>query len=269
VLGCLSRGPHVVVSARGSDVASRVGSLFWQSVYRWELRRADLVHVVSDPLAEALRNWIHVEPDRIVLAPLGVDTEFLSLVDFASRPDDGQILCTRSHKKVYDQATLIRAMARLRNQGVAFHVTFADPLQADTTRRLIHDYGLAGMATFLDGYTVEQLPALMANADVYVSTSLSDGTSNSLLEAMSTGTFPVVTDIAANRPWVQHGRNGFLFPPGDDEALSDRLLEAMTSSNIRADAAPLSRQVIVEKGDLYRNTDRLLAAFDKCLASDN
>jgi glycosyltransferase involved in cell wall biosynthesis len=51
---------------------------------------------------------------------------------------------------------------------------------------------------------------LLSQTDIYVSTSLYDGTSVSLLEAMGSGAFPIVTDIPSNREWISPGQNGFL-----------------------------------------------------------
>ena len=48
----------------------------------------------------------------------------------------------------------------------------------------------------------------------------------SILEAMASGSFPIVTDIAANRAWISHGRNGFLVPSGNDKALAAGIIEA-------------------------------------------
>jgi glycosyltransferase involved in cell wall biosynthesis len=265
VAACMSGHPHVVVSARGSDVMAHVSSALWRSVFRWEGRRAALVHAVSAPLAEVLERRVGVAAEKLLVCPIGVDTERLALVDPAARPAAGRILCTRAHKPVYDHATLVRAMGRLKGRGTGCHVTFANAYLAETTRDLVRDAGVEGMATFLPGYRIEDLPALMAGADVYVSCSLSDGTSSSLLEAMSTGTFPVVSDIPANRPWVEHGRSGYLFPPGDDAALADRLAEALADAGLRARAAPVCRDVVVRGGDVRRQMDTLLAAFERCL----
>lgn len=265
VVACLSGHPHVVVSARGSDVMTHVSSALWRGVFRWEARRAALVHAVSAHLAEALEQRAGVAAEKLLVCPVGVDTERLALVDPAARPAAGRVLCTRAHAPVYDQATLVRAMARLKARGTACHVTFANASFAEATRDLVREAGVEDMATFLPGYRLEELPSLMAAADVYVSCSLSDGTSSSLLEAMSTGTLPVVTDIAANRPWVEHGRSGYLFPPGDDAALADRLAEALADAGLRARAAPVCRDVVVRGGDVRRQMDTLLAAFERCL----
>jgi len=265
VAACLSGHPRVVVSARGSDVLDHVGSPLWRAVFRWEARRAGLVHAVSEPLAQALRDRVGVAPGRILVAPIGVDTRRFALVAPSSRPNAGRIICTRAHAPVYDQATLVRAMARLKKQGVTCHVTFANAYRTEMTQRLVRDHGVEDMATFLPGYRLEELPGLLAQADVYVSCSLSDGTSSSLLEAMSSGLFPVVSDIPANCPWIEDGRSGRLFPPGDDAALAERLAEALAMPERRAAASPINRQTVLERGDLVTETGRMIAAFKKLL----
>jgi glycosyltransferase involved in cell wall biosynthesis len=73
-------------------------------------------------------------------------------------------------------------------------------------------------------------------ADVYVSTSVSEGMSNALLEAMSNGVMPVVSQVSGVDELVEEGVTGFLFPPGDENALGTRLEKAlaMTAEHRRA-----------------------------------
>jgi glycosyltransferase involved in cell wall biosynthesis len=202
---------------------------------------------------------------RVVVSPVGVDTNFLAYVEPSARPNAGRIFCNRAHWPVYDQPTVVRAVARLSEEGVRCSLTFACPRGIERTRALVSRMGLGDVIAFGSGYAYEELPAVLASADVYVSASLSDGTSQSLLEAMSTGLMPVVSDIPANRPWVEHGKNGLLFPAGDDEALAARLKEALERPDLRAAAAPLNRRIVIERGDVNREAKRLLDVFDRCL----
>ena len=266
VVACLRGHPHVVVSARGTDVNGHIGSRIWRAVFRWQGRRCDLVHAVSHPLADKLQG-AGVDPGKLIVCPIGVDTQRLGLIDPAARPDARRIVTTRAHGPTYDQDTLVRALARLKQRGFDCHVTFASDLRAEPTRQLVRQLGLEDRVTFLGGYRLEELPSVLAAADVFVSCSRSDGTSSSLLEAMSTGTFPVVSDIEANRPWVRHGRNGYLFAVGDDAALADLLADALSNADLRAAAAPLNRQIILERGDVYGQMDKLLEAFRRVLTS--
>ena len=76
----------------------------------------------------------------------------------------------------------------------------------------------------------------LKEADVYVSTSVSEGMSNALLEAMSSGVMPVVSRVSGADDLVEEGVSGFLFTPGDEMALARRLEKslAMTAECRRA-----------------------------------
>jgi glycosyltransferase involved in cell wall biosynthesis len=71
------------------------------------------------------------------------------------------------------------------------------------------------------------MPNLLAQSDIYVSTSPYDGTSVSLLEALASGAFPIVTDIPSNREWITDGDNGFLVPIDEAWILARKILDAI------------------------------------------
>ncbi len=265
LMACVSGSPHVVVSAQGSDVNTRTGSRLWSKVFRWEGRRAMFVHAVSEPLADTLARAFAIPRERVLVSPVGVDTGFLQPVGPDARPGTNRVISTRAHLPIYDQGALLRAAVGLRERGVPCHVSFTSVREVGRTKRLVDQCGAADLVTFRDGYAYHELPQILAGADVYVSASRSDGTSQSLLEALSTSTFPVVSDIPANRPWVEHGENGLLFPVGDDEALAHCLERAFADDALRARAAPLNRQIVCERGDLYKEANKLLAAFEEHL----
>lgn len=263
LIGCLGGHPALVVSALGSDVNTRADSTIWRFVIHWVCRRAGLVHAVSDDLAQKLIGRFGVPGSKVMVAPIGVDTEALPLIDPTSRPHCGRIVNTRAHKPLYDQATFVKAMRRLKDRKVKFHAIFASDRSVERTQELVRQHGVEDEVTFLGGYRDDQLLSILTDADVYVSSSTTDGTSQSLLEAMSTGLFPVVSDIVANRPWVRQGENGLLFPVGDDKALALQLEESIGNPQMRANAAPLSRKIVVAKGDLTSLAGELLAAFQR------
>jgi glycosyltransferase involved in cell wall biosynthesis len=59
------------------------------------------------------------------------------------------------------------------------------------------------------------IPALLAATDVYLNTSISEGLSNSIMEAM-VAEVPVLAAATGGTPeLIQDGETGLLFPPGD------------------------------------------------------
>jgi glycosyltransferase involved in cell wall biosynthesis len=73
----------------------------------------------------------------------------------------------------------------------------------------------------------------LKNSDIYVSTSLSDGTSASLLEAMITGLACVVSDIPGNKEWIVDGVNGMLFPARNHEKLAEKMIQLARDAELR------------------------------------
>ena len=103
----------------------------------------------------------------------------------------------------------------------------------------------------------------LSRAEVYVSTSPTDGTSLSLLEAMACGTLPVVADTDANRPWIEEGVTGSLFQPGDPQDLAEKILKALHSGEFRDSAREKNRLVIEQKADWHRNMGEMERLYQR------
>ncbi|MDD5427110.1 MAG: glycosyltransferase [candidate division Zixibacteria bacterium] len=74
----------------------------------------------------------------------------------------------------------------------------------------------------------QDVPELLHIFDLFVLSSLSEGTSVSLLEAMAAGLPPVVTNVGGNPDIVKNGENGLVVEPKDTPALADAILEILT-----------------------------------------
>lgn len=61
--------------------------------------------------------------------------------------------------------------------------------------------------------------------DVFVNVSEYEGTSLSMLEAMSFGCVPVVTDVSGTREFIKEDMNGYICNVGDIEAIANSVLE--------------------------------------------
>jgi glycosyltransferase involved in cell wall biosynthesis len=70
-------------------------------------------------------------------------------------------------------------------------------------------------------------------ADIVVHPALSDGMSNSLLEAMAAGLAPVVTALPSVDGLVEDGQSGLLFPPASSGALAKALSRVISETELR------------------------------------
>jgi glycosyltransferase involved in cell wall biosynthesis len=63
------------------------------------------------------------------------------------------------------------------------------------------------------------IPAVLANSDIFVMPSYSEGLSNALMEAMASGCACIASEVGGNAFLLQNGISGLLFDAGDREAL--------------------------------------------------
>ena len=246
-----------IVSLHGSDILVRGTSAVGRVVLRRVLGQSSLIHAVSDELAARARDLMSGG-----VADIRVQTQGIDLTRFPFDPPVEQgppirLLCTRTLEAIYSNDTLIRACARLRQRGVPVELTLAagGPDQA-ALERLVDAEGLSRTVQFLGGFHNEQLTELMRQHDVYVSASLSDGTSISLLEAMAFGLFPVISRIESNLAWVTEGETASLFAPGNADELAD-VVEKVAREGISPEAVRRNRVTIEVRADREKNMDEM------------
>ena len=92
-----------------------------------------------------------------------------------------------------------------------------------------------------------------AQSNVYISMTISEGVSASLMEAMASGCYPVVSDLTANRMWIRDGQSGELVKTDDLELLVQRLREVWEKRDTLAAAIEENRCLIEEKGSQETN----------------
>jgi L-malate glycosyltransferase len=105
---------------------------------------------------------------------------------------------------------------------------------------LSHSLGLDNNVVFIGFMSLEAQEDYYRKASVYFSLPTSDATSVSLLEAMAWGCIPILSDIPANKEWVENGVNGLILKEND-------LMIDLDILNKQKDIALKNRQIISEK----------------------
>lgn len=250
-LATLCKRHPVAVSAWGSDVLIAPERSRWhrrriESV----LRRADWLFADAELLGERMRE-LGADPRRMTIAPLGVDDSWLEIGQRRTARDHEPltVLTCRRMEPLYRVDTFIRAAANLvaANPKQFDFVVGGDGSQRDHLERLAQSLGLSAQMRFTGFLDQQQLQTQLSSADLYVSCSSSDGTSVSMLEAMAAGCVPIVTDLAVNHEWIEHGVNGLMFPVGDDRALSEMIRQAASGMNWRREVARRNREIITRR----------------------
>lgn len=212
----------------------------------------------SREIADDLARWGIAEA-RIHRIPNGVEMA----APVARAPDpDGMPRCVYLGR--LDRGKAIDVMLR----GVALldeafrprlDIVGDGPARAEL-EALARELGLEGAVTFT-GAVRDVGPALRA-ADIYVSTSLSEGMSNALLEAMSFGCMPLVSKVSGVADIVEDGRSGLLFEPGDPRAFAAALEWAMAlPPEARRAMGDAARATVSERFGMEAVADQFLSAY--------
>jgi glycosyltransferase involved in cell wall biosynthesis len=245
----------------------------WKWVTRFTLRRSAALLGDCDTIRQ-LAIGHGMPPDRIVTFPWGANIEkYIPLPGpkhlSALRQrlgwgvDTYVLLSTRNWTPLYGVEDLARAFVKARQVVPELRLLMLGngPL-APMIRRIFQQAGLMEQVHFPGQVSQERLPEYYQSADLYISTSHSDGTSISLLEALACGTPVLLSDIPGNQEWVtEPGRVGWLFADGNVADLTAGILRAHAA---RAQASALgqaARQLAETRADWKQNFPKLFEAY--------
>ncbi len=218
--------PRVVATLHGGHVRL---SPFKSWLYLKLLRRSDRVVCVAAqqmPLMESQLGGYN----GVVHTPYGVDTTPLSDAGVLTKmreqlgiPQDAFIVAMVArfeHPK--DQDSLVQAAAQLLNQSKpCFFILVGDGSRRKVIESQVATMGLSEQFRFVQNST--EVGSILAATNVCVLPSFHEGLPISILEYMAAGKPVVASDVGGVRELVRDGKDGFVIPAGDVDALMDRL----------------------------------------------
>jgi glycosyltransferase involved in cell wall biosynthesis len=154
----------------------------------------------------------------------------------------------------------LRAAAAIRKQVDAhFAIAGTGTAQGDLMA-LASELGIAEDVSFLGLLSSHQLSNLHNLATLFVICSATESQSIATLEAMASGLPVVAVNAEALPDLVHEGRNGFLVPSGDHEAIARRAVEILANAQLQRTFAVESRRIALTH-TLDRTVDRYLALY--------
>ena len=140
---------------------------------------------------------------------------------------------------------MLHAFKEVLNKGIlAKLVIVGDGEERQNIESLIKQLDLTANVV-LTGYEAKP-QALLAMMDIYLLSSLSEGTSMTLLEAMSLGKPCVVTDAGGNPEIITHQLNGLVTPNDDASQFAAAIIHLAKDVNTRAIMAKAAKERFVQ-----------------------
>ena len=256
---------RVVVSCRGTDVAVMAPA---DTRLADELRRlfdrAAAVHCVSEAVLRAAEG-LGLDRSRAFVNHPAVDTRWFVPRPAAPSTAIRILSVGRLHPvKGYDDALAAIRLLADRAHDVRYTIVGGgDPDVEASLRVTVRQLGLDDRVIMAGAMAPDGVRSQLLSADVFLLSSVSEGLSNAVLEAMATALPVVSTAVGGMAEALRDGIDGFLVPPGDPVAIADALERLVVDPVLRSELGGQGRRRACESFDLEAQLDRFESSYQR------
>lgn len=271
-ISALSGYHPLVIIPWGSDILIEPHkSIIHKLLTKYSLRKADMISCDAEFVKKEIINISGYPEENIVVFPQGIDqNKFNSDVDGTEIrkrlgwEDKKILIMARTFKPVYGIEYFLEALVHVTKHIPDVRVMLCGdgPLR-DKFMDFVKDNSLEEYVHFAGNVPNDELPKYFNAADIYVSSSLSDGTSLALLESMACGLPSVVTDVPAIKEWVSDGMNGFIVPRKDSRILAEKLIEILDNDDLRRKFGEKNLEIAKKRANWDDNFMKLVGIYKK------
>ena len=212
-----------------------------------------------------------VDPERLHIVHVGVDPQqFRPLSDVDVVP--GRLMTTASADvAMKGLAFLLEALAKLRAEDDTIHlVVIGKPKYDSRATQLIRELDLSSSIEFITGVSDQRIVELYNQAQLAVVPSLYEGFSLPAIEAMSCGV-PLIATTGGALPEVvgDDGATALQVPPGDSEALSEKIKWGLAEKDLRSTVGVAGRERVIRNFSWTITAERTVEHYRALLREMN
>ncbi len=234
----LLRLPHLITMHGGFRSCTAVRR---RIALRWAMRNSAHTVMVSRATQRQFATDLGLDGGRFTVVPNGVTQQSGSpdkvRAEFGIRPDERVLLAVGTLERHKGHQILLEALSYLERekQRVPWRLIIAGGRGGDQHNSLIEFAEEAGLSDRVHVVTNRNdIPDLLALADIFVMPSLIEGLPMALLEAMIAKKTIIASATSGIPEAIESGREGILVTPGDIGSLSRGLQALLTDSARRA-----------------------------------
>ncbi len=266
-LAALCRLQPVVIAQQGrTDLWPENSPLFLlkKAIQKYAFQKATLIHAWGPVMAASMAD-AQVDMNKVMILPKGIDLKKFENKN-TSNTEKISAIVTRSLLPQYRHDVIIKAFAILNQMGIDFVLTIVgDGSQLPKLKQLVKKLNIENKVCFTGRILNTELPKLLQDANFYISMPTTEGVSASLFEAMATHCYPIVTDIAGNKSWIQHRKNGQLITVDDYEMLAKELQWSFENKESRTQATNENRKFVEEHANYQVNMEIIAKKYHELI----
>lgn len=236
---------------------------------QWAARNASINIAVAADVADQVQAVLGLAEEAVCIIVNGVKIPALI------GPPPAQPLANHSYHlvavgrlvEIKGHEWLIRAAAALRPKFPGLRVSIAgEGERRPWLEKLIRSENLEGCVNLLG--LVSDIPGLLAQADLFVSTSSHEGLPISMLEAMAVGVPVVASDVPGNRTLVEDSVTGRCYPFGNSERLTEIIANLLANPQVRHDLAVTAHALVERSYSIRAMTQAHESIYQQVVAGD-
>ncbi|MFO7711383.1 MAG: glycosyltransferase family 4 protein [Candidatus Woesearchaeota archaeon] len=232
-------------------------SKFTEALVRYHYNRCNLLMIPSEGIREKLREH-HISTKTKVIH-LGTDVH-----RFKPPKDKG---AAKKAIGLKEDSTVIGYVGRIGREKdlPTLHTAFSELREKHDNLHLVivgegnksEEEKIQGSGVMRLGSIDNVVPYLQA-MDIYVLPSLTETSSLSTMEAMSTGLAVVTTPVGHLRYYIKNRDNGLLFHPQDSYELKDLLEELILDPNFRLELGKKARETMIRDYSWQQTEEKII-----------
>lgn len=252
-------GVKVVVHTEHSNLFSNQKRLMLAEKFLSKI--TDIIISDSEKVTQHLIDKQRISPQKIRTILNGIDIEkFQKEINIKNKKrelgikEGGLVIGIVARlEPIKDHLTLLDAFNRISKKiPEVVLVVVGDGSLRESLKNRIEKLKIGDKVYFLG--VRNDISEIIRIFDIFVLSSLSEGLSLSLLEAMAVGLPVVATDVGGNPEVIVDGITGLLVPPNDPESMAKAIIEILSNEKLSREMGLAGRKKIEEKFSLERMT---------------
>jgi glycosyltransferase involved in cell wall biosynthesis len=252
----------VLASVRGSMVTIYP---YKNKKYKNQLQSSfdicDSIHCVSNDLQEICIKNYNIVPNKIFTNYNGIDINIF-----------------KPKKKVKNNTFRIISIGALMwRKGFLFQLLLMQKLKQSSIELFcvgegedyfklqyqIYKLGLANNVFLVGQKKENEIVELLQSSDVYISTSIAEGLSNSVMEAASCGVPAIVFNCEGMHEIIKDKYTGYIVPFGDIDNMVEKIIELYNNRDKLSEFSINARKHIISNFNSLEHIDKLIEKYNK------
>lgn len=212
-----------------------------------------------------LRNPKIISPARVQTIYNGINLANWPSADFFNKSDEQGCLTLGNAGRLVEQKGqdyLISIARLLKERNISFKMYIAGRGELERSlKNRCRKEGLTEQIVFFD--FVEDIRQFLKELDIYISTSLHEGSSHVILEAMAAGKPVLAFNISSMPELIVDGDSGFLIPFADVNLFAERIIHLWQNKTDLKQMGVRARAHVERHFDFTRNIKKVIDLIEE------